>query len=208
MTRADDARDDRGLSILVVDDHEVVHWGLRALLSSQEWVERCLVASTAATALEMTERYEPHVALIDLFLGDASGAELCREVRKRSPITNVLLFSGSGRMSAAAARAAGASGFVSKGLGARDVMSAIRVIGLGGQVFGEDASGEEAQQLTEREREVLSLVATGATNREIAAQLHLSPHTVKDYTRNVFRKLEVRNRAEAVQRAQRLGLLA
>jgi len=196
------------LRVLIVDDHEVVHWGLRALLSSQEWVERCLVASTAATALEMTERYEPHVALIDLFLGDASGAELCREVRKRSPITNVLLFSGSGRMSAAAARAAGASGFVSKGLGARDVMSAIRVIGLGGQVFGEDASGEEAQQLTEREREVLSLVATGATNREIAAQLHLSPHTVKDYTRNVFRKLEVRNRAEAVQRAQRLGLLA
>ncbi|MBX5440927.1 MAG: response regulator transcription factor [Solirubrobacteraceae bacterium] len=197
------------LRVLIVDDHEVVHWGLRALLSSQDWVERCLVASTAETALEMTERYEPHVALVDLFLGDASGAELCREVRKRSPITNVLLFSGSGRMSAAAARAAGASGFVSKGLGARDVMSAIRVIGLGGQVFGEDATAaEEAQPLTEREREVLALVATGATNREIAAQLHLSPHTVKDYTRNVFRKLEVRNRAEAVQRAQRLGLLA
>ena len=197
------------LRVLIVDDHEVVHWGLRALLSSQDWLERCLVASTAETALEMTERYEPHVALVDLFLGDASGAELCREVRKRSPITNVLLFSGSGRMSAAAARAAGASGFVSKGLGARDVMSAIRVIGLGGQVFGEDATAaEEAQPLTEREREVLALVATGATNREIAAQLHLSPHTVKDYTRNVFRKLEVRNRAEAVQRAQRLGLLA
>jgi len=197
------------LRVLIVDDHEVVHWGLRALLSGQEWVERCLVASNAADALEMAERYEPHVALIDLFLGDASGAELCREMRKRSPITNVLLFSGSGRMSAAAARAAGASGFVSKGLGARDVMSAIRVIGLGGQVFGEAApAAEESQQLTEREREVLALVATGATNREIAAQLHLSHHTVKDYTRNVFRKLEVRNRAEAVQRAQRLGLLA
>jgi DNA-binding NarL/FixJ family response regulator len=197
------------LRVLIVDDHEVVHWGLRALLSSQEWVERCLVASTAADALEMTERYEPHVALVDLFLGDASGAELCRELRKRSPITNVLLFSGSGRMSAAAARAAGASGFVSKGLGARDVMSAIRVIGLGGEVFGEGTHApQESQQLTEREREVLALVATGATNREIAQQLHLSHHTVTDYTRNVVRKLEVRNRAEAVQRAQRLGLLA
>jgi DNA-binding NarL/FixJ family response regulator len=197
------------LRVLIVDDHEVVHWGLRALLSGQEWVERCLVASNPADALELTERYEPHVALVDLFLGDASGAELCRELRKRSPITNVLLFSGSGRMSAAAARAAGASGFVSKGLGARDVMSAIRVIGLGGQVFGEaPPTADETHQLTEREREVLSLVATGATNREIAELLHLSHHTVKDYTRNVFRKLEVRNRAEAVQRAQRLGLLA
>ena len=200
-------RHNEKLRVLIIDDHEVVHWGLRALLSSQDWVERCLVASNAADALELAERYEPHVALVDLFLGSASGAELCRELRARSQITNVLLFSGSGRMSAAAARAAGASGFVSKGLGARDVMAAIRVIGLGGEVFGE-APPRAQEQLTEREREVLALVATGATNREIADQLHLSHHTVKDYTRNVFRKLEVRNRAEAVQRAQRLGLLA
>jgi DNA-binding NarL/FixJ family response regulator len=200
-------RHNEKLRVLIVDDHEVVHWGLRALLSGQEWVERCLVASTPEEALELTRRYEPHVALIDLFLGTASGAELCRELRERSPITNVLLFSGSGRMSAAAARAAGAAGFVSKGLGARDVMSAIRVIGLGGHVFGDPQPAAE-DALTEREREVLALVATGATNREIAEQMHLSHHTVKDYTRNVFRKLEVRNRAEAVQRAQRLGLLA
>jgi DNA-binding NarL/FixJ family response regulator len=200
-------RHNRKLRVLIVDDHEVVHWGLRALLSGQDWVERCVVASTAEEALELTARYEPHVALVDLFLGTASGAELCRELRARSPITNVLLFSGSGRMSAAAARAAGAAGFVSKGLGARDVMAAIRVIGLGGHVFG-DAPQPLEDTLTEREREVLALVATGATNREIAEQLHLSHHTVKDYTRNVFRKLEVRNRAEAVQRAQRLGLLA
>jgi DNA-binding NarL/FixJ family response regulator len=200
-------RHNEKLRVLIVDDHEVVHWGLRALLSGQEWVERCLVASTAEEALELTERYEPHVALVDLFLGADSGAELCRELRARSEMTNVLLFSGSGRMSAAAARAAGAAGFVSKGLGARDVMAAIRVIGLGGRVFG-DAPPAAEDELTEREREVLALVATGATNREIAEQLHLSHHTVKDYTRNVFRKLEVRNRAEAVQRAQRLGLLA
>jgi DNA-binding NarL/FixJ family response regulator len=200
-------RHNEKLRVLIVDDHEVVHWGLRALLSSQDWVERCLVASNGQEALELAERYEPHVALVDLFLGTASGAELCRELRTRSQITNVLLFSGSGRMSAAAARVAGASGFVSKGLGARDVMAAIRVIGLGGEVFGE-APPRAQEQLTEREREVLALVATGATNREIADELHLSHHTVKDYTRNVFRKLEVRNRAEAVQRAQRLGLLA
>ena len=68
-----------------------------------------------------------------------------------------------------------------------------------------DGDGEPA--LTQRERDVLAGIATGATNREIAAQLHLSPHTVKEHTSAVYRKLGVRNRAEAVQRAQRLGLL-
>jgi DNA-binding NarL/FixJ family response regulator len=200
-------RHNEKLRVLIVDDHEVVHWGLRALLTGQEWCERCLVASNPEEALALTERYDPHVALIDLFLGDASGAELCQELRSRSPETNVLLFSGSGRMSAAAAKAAGAAGFVSKGLGARDVMAAIRVIGLGGRVFGDSPPAAE-DELTEREREVLALVATGATNREIAEQLYLSPHTVKEHTSSLYRKLSVRNRAEAVQKAQRLGLIA
>ncbi|HEX2126419.1 MAG TPA: hypothetical protein VHF45_07670, partial [Thermoleophilaceae bacterium] len=61
---------DRNLRVLVVDDHDVVHWGFRLLLTEQPWVERCLVASSAAEALEMARRYEPHVALVDLFLGE------------------------------------------------------------------------------------------------------------------------------------------
>ena len=83
------------------------------------------------------------------------------------------------------------------------------MVALGIPLF-EDAAppGTEPLQLTGREREVLERVAGGATNREIAAELHLSPHTVKEHTSALYRKLDVRNRAEAVQRAQRLGLLA
>ena len=75
-------------------------------------------------------------------------------------------------------------------------------------VFAAAARPPPGRLLTEREREVLELIASGATNREIAGTLFLSPHTVKEHTSSLYRKLEVRNRAEAVQRAQRLGLLA
>jgi len=199
-------QDGRRLRVLVVDDHEVVQWGLRLLLTGQPWVERCLVARDGGEALALARGYEPHVALVDLFLGAASGAELCSALRAASPATRVLLISGAGRISAAAARAAGASGFVSKDGSAEEVARAVRAVGTGLTVF--PADGRPAAPLPGREREVLELIASGATNHEIAARLSLSPHTVKDHTSSLYRRLDVRNRAEAVQRAQRLGLLA
>ncbi len=192
--------------MLVVDDHDVVQWGFRVLLGEQPWVERCLAARTGAEALELVSRFRPHVALVDLFLAKESGADVCESIRAASPSTRVLLISGSGRMSPAAARAAGASGFVSKDLEARDVASAVRMVGLGMTQFS-PTSDQPAQLLSEREREVLEMVAAGATNREIAERLYLSPHTVKEHTSALYRKLHARNRAEAVQRAQRMGLL-
>jgi len=150
--------------------------------------------------------FEPHVALVDLFLAGESGAELCESIRKASPSTRVLLISGAGRMSAAAARAAGASGFVSKDLEAAEIAAAVRMVGLGMTMFSPKAE-QPAPLLSEREREVLDLIAVGSTNREIAETLYLSPHTVKEHTSSLYRKLRARNRAEAVQRAQRIGLL-
>jgi two-component system response regulator DesR len=200
-------RDPSQMRILVVDDHEVVHWGLRALLGSQPWVGRCLTAAGSDQALELARRYEPHVAVIDLFLGSESGAELGEEIARASPTTRVLLISGAGTISPHAARAAGASGFVSKESGAREVMKAIRRVGQGQTVF-EAQPREQPAGLSSREREVLAEMAGGATNREIAAHLYMSPNTVKDHTRALYRKLGARNRTEAVQRAQRLGLLA
>jgi two-component system response regulator DesR len=198
---------DRKLRVLVVDDHDVVHWGFRVLLGEQPWVERCLAARTGAEALALVSTFEPHVALVDLFLADESGAELCDSIRKSSPSTRVLLISGAGRMSPAAARAAGASGFVSKDWEASEIAAAVRMVGLGMTMFPPKAD-QPAPLLSEREREVLDLIAAGSTNREIASALYLSPHTVKEHTSALYRKLRARNRAEAVQRAQRIGLLA
>ena len=194
------------IRVLVIDDHDVVQWGFRLLLTEQPWVERCLTARTAEKGLDLAARYQPHVALVDLFLEEGSGAELCGALRERSPSTRVLLISGAGQISPSAARAAGAAGFMSKDRDAEDVAKAVRLVGLGGTVFTPTAE-QPARPLSDRERQVLGLIAGGATNREIAGRLHLSAYTVKEHTSTLYRKLEVRNRAEAVQRAQRLGLI-
>jgi two-component system response regulator DesR len=196
---------DRHVRVLVVDDHDVVHWGFRLLLTEQPWVERCLSASSVEEALELTRRYEPHVALVDLFVGEESGAELCEAIHRASTGTRVLLISGAGWISPQAAKAAGAAGFVSKDWPAHDVAMAVRMVARGMTVFAPRREHPSAR-LSEREREVLTLMASGATNREIAERLYLSPHTVKEHTSALYRKLRVRNRAEAVRRAERLGL--
>jgi DNA-binding NarL/FixJ family response regulator len=194
------------LRVLVVDDHDVVHWGFRLLLERQPWVERCAAAVNREQALELAERLHPDVALVDLFLGTESGTALTEELKARSPQTKILLISGSGSVSRAVATAAGASGFVSKDWGAPDVVNAVRMVALGMEVFG-PADDAPPSQLSDRELEVLSEIAGGATNREIGERLFLSPHTIKEHTSSIYRKLDVRNRAEAVQRAQRLGLI-
>jgi two-component system response regulator DesR len=197
---------ERKLRVLVVDDHDVVHWGFRVMLGEQPWVARCVAARSGAEALELLGRFPADVALVDLFLAGESGADVCDSIRRASPGTRVLLISGAGRMSPAAARAAGASGFISKDWEARDVARAVRAVGLGMTMFS-PTSEQPAPLLSEREREVLDLIAAGSTNREIATTLFLSPHTVKEHTSALYRKLQARNRAEAVQRAQRIGLL-
>jgi DNA-binding NarL/FixJ family response regulator len=193
------------LRVLVVDDHDVVQWGFRLLLERQSWVERCLAASSGAEAVDVCRRLRPEVALVDMLLGDESGAEVCEEIRAVSPGTRVLLISGAGVISPFVARSAGASGFISKDWSAVDVVKAVRMVSLGTEVFADHAALESP--LSEREQEVLSLIATGSTNKEIAGRLHLSPHTVKEHTSAIYRKLGVRNRAEATRQAQRLKIL-
>ncbi|PZS06743.1 MAG: DNA-binding response regulator [Solirubrobacterales bacterium] len=202
----DEERSPERLSVLVVDDHDVVHWGFRLMLTQQPWVERCLSAHTGEEAISLARRYQPHVALVDLFIGEESGAEICEQLRAAEPAIRVLLISGAGEISPQAARAAGASGFAYKDWPARRIASAVRLVGLGKTMFDRhDQPG--ALGLSDRERAVLELMASGSTNPEIAGTLHLSKHTIKEHTSAVYRKLGVRNRIEAVQRAQRLGLL-
>ena len=192
--------------MLVVDDHDVVHWGFRLLLERQTWVKSCAAATGGDDALQQAARLKPHVALVDLFLSGESGAEVAEELRRADPEMKVLLISGAGRISPAVARAAGASGFVSKDWGAADVVRAVRMVALGQEVF---APGPEENEvaLSPREREVVTHISHGSTNAEIAQALFLSPHTVKEHTSAIYRKLGVRNRAEAVKAAQRQGLI-
>jgi two-component system response regulator DesR len=197
----------RPIGVLVVDDHDVVHWGFRVLLGRQPWVTDCRVAGGGSEAVRVASEMKPDVALVDLLLGEDSGAEVCEEVTRVSPGTKVLLISGAGSISPSVARAAGASGFISKDWSAADVVKAVRMVSLGTEVFSEGPESRTEEALSEREREVLGLIAGGATNREAGEQLHLSPHTIKDHTTAIYRKLGVRNRAEAVRRAQDLQLL-
>jgi len=197
--------DQTKLRVLIVDDHDVVHWGFRLMLGNQPWVERCLSSRTGEEAYALAERYKPDVALVDLFIGEESGPEICQQLRERSPETKVLLISGAGRISPTAAKAAGASGFIPKDWGAADISRAVRMVGLGMTVF-QPQIDEAASALSPREREVLDLIARGSTNREIAAALHLSPHTIHEHTSSLYRKLGARNRADAVQRAHKAGL--
>src|SRR3954447_3403130 len=196
----------RRLRVLVVDDQEVVHWGFKTLLARRTWVESYCAASSTEEALEIAAREHPDVALVGAVVGYDSGAEVTRQLHEVSAETRVLLMATNGRISARAARAAGASGFVPKHWPAQDIANAARMVGLGMTVFAPEADSDSAM-LSERERQVLEMIAAGSTNREIAERLFLSPHTVKDHTSALYRKIGARNRAQAILRAQRLGIL-
>lgn len=198
---------DRPMRVLVVDDHQVVHWGLQIMLSRLSWVQDVFCARTADEAVTIARHERPQIAVVDLFLGEDSGTDICERLHVASPGLRVLLISGAGHISARAATTCGAAGFVAKDARGVDILRAVQTVARGESAFDDSPEGP-GPGLSERQREVLVLLATGATNREIAQQLHLSPHTVKEYVSSVYRKLEVRNRAEAVQRATSLGLAA
>ena len=199
---------DRRLRVLVVDDHEVVHWGFRLMLGEQPWVERCLSARNGEEAITLARRYEPHVALVDLFVGAGVGRRDLRARCASSPEHERAADLGRGPdLAQRRARRGRRRASSPKDWPAADIAGAVRMVGLGMTVFKPHES-PRGPPLTEREREVLDLVAGGATNREIAERLFLSPHTIKEHTSSLYRKLGVRNRAEAVQKAQRLGLIA
>jgi DNA-binding NarL/FixJ family response regulator len=197
-----------GLRVLVVDDHDVVHWGLRIMLERLEWVEQAWSARSGAEALKLAAAHEIDMALIDLFVGNESGAEICERLHAIRPGLKVLLVSGAGHISSRAAASCGANGFITKDRRGADLVRAVRQVAMGLSVFeDEEVAPGPRPELSDREHQVLALLAGGATNREIAAELHLSRHTVKEYTSALYRKLEVRGRIQAAKRAQALGLI-
>ena len=209
-------------SVLLVDDHPLFLDGVRAALAGEEDLEIVGEAHDVATAVALAAELGPDVVLMDLNLPDGSGADATREIGARSPGTRVLVITMSADDEAVvAAMRSGARGYFVKGGGRADLLQAVRTVASGGAVFspgvadrlGAWFSGLAAQpgrelfpQLSEREREVLDLVARGYDNPRIARALFLSDKTVRNHVSSVLTKLGAADRAEVVQRARRAGL--
>ena len=194
------------MRVLLADSRDIAQLGFRELLADEPWVERFIGAHSAAQALLLARDHRPHVAILGASHSAQKAAELCGRLNEQSPRTRVLLVS-SEPISTRRARAVGAAGTVPSTWRGHEITGAARVVGLGMSVFAAEAD-RPGLMLTGREMEVLELIGSGATNREIAEQLALSPNTVKEHASALYRKVNARNRAEAVIRAQQLGLLA
>ena len=199
--------------ILLVDDHEVVRLGLRALLDHHAQFEVVGEAATAKEALEQVARLHPDIVLMDIRLPGTSGIEACEEIVRQFPETRVVMLTSyaEDEMLFSAIRA-GASGYILKQIGGEDLIRSLEAVGRGEalldpavtqRVFQEvrrAVKEEEASafaNLSQQERHVLMLVSEGRTNREIAKALFLGEGTVRNYVSSILSKLGVSNRAEA-----------
>lgn len=178
------------------------------MLERLPWVRQAWSARTGAEAFEIAGQNEVDLALVDLFVGNESGVDICERLHVVSPGVKVLLISGAGQISPRAAASCGASGFVTKDQRGAELVQAVRMVAMGEPAFAQDPEvAGPTPALSNREREVLVQLAAGATNREIAARLHLSPHTVKEYASSLYKKLGVENRIQAARRAEQLRLI-
>ena len=209
------------MRVLVVDDHPLYREGLAMALDTMEQVEVVGQAADGTTAVELATSLAPDVVIMDLHLPGMSGVEATRQLLAARPDTGVLVLTMlESDDSLFAAMRAGARGYVLKGADRGEIERALRTVAAGEVVFSSGvaasvtawfrAGGSTAQEpfpeLTEREREVLDLVARGLTNTEIAARLVVSDKTVRNHVSNVFAKLHVTNRSGAVARARDAGL--
>jgi DNA-binding NarL/FixJ family response regulator len=194
----------RALRVLVADGRDIRRTGLLLALHGREWVAACCGARSAADALAAADRMQPDVAIVD-------DPVLSRRLVMAHPDLRTLLLCEDDGCSGVALREAEAAGTVHERWTSERVADAVRRVARGPRAVGGSAvaAGASAPDpVSPRERDVLSAFATGATNPAIAADLGLSPNTVKQHASSIFRKLGVRNRAEAVRRADELGLLA
>jgi DNA-binding NarL/FixJ family response regulator len=209
------------LRLLLADDHPLFRDGLQALIGSVNDLE---VVGEAATGLEVVERcleLQPDVVLMDLHLPELNGIEATRRVVEASPHVGVLVLTMVEDDDAVfAAMRAGARGYLVKGSSQGEILAAIRAVGSGEAVFGpaiarrlmdyfSSSPGRSAQafpELTAREREVLELIARGEGNAAIARELGISQKTVRNHVSNVFTKLRVVDRAQAIVKARDAGI--
>jgi two-component system, NarL family, response regulator DevR len=198
------------LRVLVVDDHEIVRKGLVMLMSRQADLLVVGEAGTGAEALEKTHELAPDVVVLDIRLPDASGIEVCRDIRAHSSNIRVLMLTSySDEEAVMGSIMAGASGYLLKEIHSQEIIEAIRRVGAGQSLLDPAVTASVLErvrrgrqddvwtQLTEQEQRILELIAQGKTNREISLEVNLSDKTVKNYVSNILSKLEVSRRSQA-----------
>ena len=199
------------LTILIVDDHDIVRKGLAMLVSRQEDLSVVAEAGTVAEAVEKARESAPDVVVMDIRLPDGSGIEACRDIRDENEDVKVLMLtSHSDEEAVMGSIMAGASGYLLKEIRSQEIVDAIRKVGSGQSLLDPTVTanvldwvrrGKEEDvlaQLTDQEQKILELIADGQTNSEIAGQIDLSDKTVKNYVSNILGKLEVSRRSQAV----------
>lgn len=210
------------LTVLIADDHPLFRKGIRSLLETMPEINLVVEAKSGREAVELALAHQPDVVLMDLQMPEGSGLAATRELNRHSPHTRILvvtLFEDDD--SIFAALRAGAHGYILKDADEEEMTRAIRAVGEGEAIFSPaiatrliDYFARARQQvpqsvfpeLTEREREILMLIARGESNAAIAEQLMISLKTVRNHVSNIYSKLQVADRAQAAIRARDAGL--
>jgi DNA-binding NarL/FixJ family response regulator len=210
------------IRVLISDDHQLFRDGLKALLLSASDTEVVGEAATGKEAIQLAAESQPDVILMDLQMPDMDGIEATRRIIQASPQINILMVTMfEDDQSVFAAMRAGARGYVLKGVKHDEMLRAIRAISSGGAIFSPSIASrminffantpivkpkDTFPDLTEREREILALIAQGKSNATIADNLTISVKTVRNHVSNIFNKLQVTDRAQAAIRAREAGL--
>jgi DNA-binding NarL/FixJ family response regulator len=216
-----DRAEGAGIRVLVVDDHPVFRRGLLSVLSDADDVDVVAAVGTGQDALTAATDQRPDVVLLDLNLTDLNGIEVTKRLTAQGFTGAVLILTMyDDEVAVVAALDAGARGYLLKGAAHEEILAGIRSVAAGGMVFGSNvtatiaarmlgsAAGHPARilGLTERETEILALIADGHSNPAIARELFLSDKTVRNHITNIFTKIGVTNRTAAIERARATGL--
>ena len=201
------------IRIVCIDDHPIVREGLASIIALQSDMEMAGGAESGTQGLALFRRLKPDIALVDLRLPDMNGHELTRQILEHSPEARIIvLTSFEGDTDIERALAAGARGYVVKGVPREELLRAIRAVHAGkkhihGSVAEKLAEHMGSEKLSERELQVLKEMAAGKRNKEIGAELSIAEDTVKMHVKNILEKLQVNDRTEAVTVALRRGIL-